>query len=254
MDEKISYQSLFISKKKFKNLREYPKFAQTLTMEKSFGISYQFVSLHVKQTKFFFFIFFFIFIFSNKMITTCPAGLTYIPNLLTLEEESKVIEFLHKQIWDSSEIKRETQHFGTKYKYNKNSIQIGVPPIPQEFQFLLDRIATYTNQKFDQAIVNRYKIGEGIGAHIDDPKLYDDVVVSISLLSNIPMIFTNRKQKMYFVQVLERFSAVILEKESRYEWTHCIKSSKFDNGIARRERISITFRKMREIEQKRKQM
>jgi alkylated DNA repair dioxygenase AlkB len=186
------------------------------------------------------------------MDTSAPSGLTYIPNFITLEQESKLVQFLHSQTWDSSEIKRETQHFGTKYKYNKSSMSIVVPPIPQEFQFLMEKMVEYGS--FDQAIVNRYQIGEGIGAHIDDPKLYDDVVVSISLLSDIPMIFTNRKQKRYFIQTLERFSAVILQKESRYEWTHCIKPAKSDNGIPRQERISITFRKMRHIEQKRKQI
>jgi alkylated DNA repair dioxygenase AlkB len=183
---------------------------------------------------------------------TAPPGLTYIPNFLNLEEESKLIDFLHAQTWDSSEIKRETQHFGTKYMYSKNSMPVVVPPIPQEFQFLIERLAQYTDQIFDQAIVNRYKVGEGIGAHTDDRKLYDDVVVSISLLSTLPMIFTNRKQN--YIQLLERFSAVILEKEARYEWKHCIKPVLYDNGIPRSERISITFRKMRKLEQKRKQM
>jgi alkylated DNA repair dioxygenase AlkB len=167
----------------------------------------------------------------------------YLPNFLNAEEESNLIEFLHAQEWDSSEIKRETQHFGHKYHYRKNTLPVQVPPIPTEFRFLLDRLVPHTSQEFDQAIVNRYQPGEGIGAHIDDPKLYDDVVVSISLLSEIPMVFHSRHGT--YVQQLERFSAVILDKEARYRWTHCIQPRMMDGDRPRQERISITFRKMR---------
>jgi alkylated DNA repair dioxygenase AlkB len=177
-------------------------------------------------------------------------GLTYIPNFITGEEEQNLLQFLHEQQWDSSEIKRETQHFGKKYSYNKKNTEIEVPPIPIAFNFLLEKLEKITNRKFDQAIVNRYKPGEGIGPHIDDTNIYDDIVVSISLMSTIPMIFTTFKKTL--TQNLERYSAIILEKDARYKWKHQIKSVKKDDGILRKERISITFRILKKSNKKAK--
>lgn len=180
-----------------------------------------------------------------------PKGLTYIDNFISKEEETFILDFLHKQKWESKEIKRQTQQYGYRYSYYKSTSESTlaqeVPPIPKELNFLLERLKEKTTFDFDQLIVNRYFPGEGINPHIDNTDLFDHCVVSISLLSDVPMNFALRDESI-FIQELKRYSAAILEKDARYKWTHSISQVKKD----RKERISLTFRILKN--KKRKQI
>lgn len=164
------------------------------------------------------------------------TGLTYKSNFITEEKSKEIIEFITNQEW-STKLSRRTQQYGYEYVYTKGVTKlVKIQEIPNVLKIFGD--------EFNQIIVNEYEPGQGISAHTDHQKLFGSKIISISLLS--PIIMNFRKGDEKIETVLEPNSCVILEKDSRYEWTHEIPSRKFDiingNKIARMKRISLTFR------------
>ena len=60
--------------------------------------------------------------------------------------------------------------------------------------------------------------------------------------SDISINFT--KNSVEKEVLIEKESLYIMSGESRYKWKHEIKQRKYDNGIPRKRRISVTFRKI----------
>jgi len=169
-------------------------------------------------------------------------GLIYEDNFLTDEEENNLIKFINKQKW-SEKLVRRTQHYGYEYSYNKKNTIIKADPIPQEFNFILEKVNQKFNKNFNQLIINEYKPGQGIAHHIDNIELFDDTIISISLGSSYPMIFSLDDNN--YSKKLKRKSLVALTGEARYKWSHSIPSRKSDDGVDRGIRISLTFRKIK---------
>jgi len=168
-------------------------------------------------------------------------GLTYIKDFITEKEESDLLDFINSMEWNN-DLSRKTQHYGYKYNYNlKNSLEKTIA-IPNEFHSILNKLNEHFNITFDQLIVNYYEPGQGISPHIDNIKLFDDTVVSISMGSNCIMKFT-KKEEHHDIN-LERCSLVALQGDIRYKWKHSIPSRKSDNKEMRGNRISLTFRKL----------
>jgi alkylated DNA repair dioxygenase AlkB len=168
-------------------------------------------------------------------------GLTYIRDFITEKEESDLITFINSMEWNN-DLSRKTQHYGYKYNYNlKNTLEKTVS-IPNEFTFILNTLKHKFNKEFNQLIINHYEPGQGISPHIDNIKLFDNTVVSISMGSNCIMKFTKKDTTQEIL--LERCSLVALQGDARYKWKHSIPSRKSDNKEMRCERISLTFRKV----------
>ena len=168
-------------------------------------------------------------------------GLTYIKDFITEKEESDLITFINSMEWNN-DLSRKTQHYGYKYNYNlKNTLEKTVA-IPNEITFILNILQHKFNKEFNQLIINHYEPGQGISPHIDNIKLFDDTIVSISMGSNCIMKFTKKEE--YHDIMLERCSLVALQGDARYKWKHSIPSRKSDNKEMRGERISLTFRKL----------
>ena len=113
--------------------------------------------------------------------------------------------------------------------------------MPKYCKILANHIETSLKLKknyFDQVIINRYKIGQGIKRHTDDRKVFGATIVSISLMANTIMTFGNGKKNIDLR--LPRNSAVCLQRQSRYYWTHEIQG-----GNIEQERISITLRRIK---------
>jgi len=174
--------------------------------------------------------------FSAK--TKVPEGLIYLDDFLTEEEQKSFVEFIDKQVWDTS-ISRRTQHYGHRYNYNNKAVSDEkIPEIPEIFHKLLEKLAPYfDNIKPDQMIINEYNPGQGIGAHIDHLINFGPVVASISLLSSVEMEF--RLKDQVYLKKLKPLSAVILTGPARLKWTHAIKPKN-----VKFRRISLTFRTM----------
>jgi alkylated DNA repair dioxygenase AlkB len=155
----------------------------------------------------------------------------------------------------NTQLSRRTQHYGYVYPYgtkiSKSSQMEKTTPIPKSFIQLVNecKIKGMINNdyNFDQAIVNEYQPGQGISPHCDDTNLFDDIIISFSLLSTYNMVFSKDEQKI--VISLNRGSALLLTGESRYMRSHSIEKRKTDEiggkRVKRERRISITLRKLK---------
>lgn len=185
----------------------------------------------------------------SKML---PVGLTYIPNVLSVDEQTEVIRFCFAQGWDDT-LKRKTQQYGYRYDYGGGPLtrceEIPVP-IMELFLNQIKRgnsnLAELAVKSLpDQVIVNHYEPGQGISAHSDDYRRFGDTIVIFSLMHPVCMNFTHDTHSPVEL-LLESGSILIMQGESRYNWKHEIKPRMSDviNGkrTRRNVRISVTFR------------
>lgn len=148
---------------------------------------------------------------------------------------------------------RRVQHFGYKFKYGRNQIDKdeheGTLPV------FLDRLLTNLSLlpplqglHFDQLTINDYFAGNGIPAHFDTHSPFEEVFVSVSLLSALVMEFKRFDGEERSVYLRER-SVAVFSGEARFAWTHGISCRKVDSvdGLIqhRSRRLSLTFRKIK---------
>lgn len=186
-----------------------------------------------------------------------PPGLRLILDFVTLEEESKILDKLNwHEEENSGQLKhRKVQHFGYKFRYDTNRVDIDKPiaPIPQEFTFLANLFKNNDCGDFvyNQLTVNHYEPGQGIPPHIDTHSVFEDPILSLSLGSTCVMDF--RRDEKRISLTLPARSLLVMSGETRYAWTHGICPRHNDviidkNGTTTRERntrVSLTFRKVR---------
>ncbi|XP_051169030.1 alkylated DNA repair protein alkB homolog 8 [Leptopilina boulardi] len=197
-----------------------------------------------------------------QMEETCSKflipGLRVIENFLTEEQEEVLLKSI---VWEedddvSSELKhRRVKHFGYKFCYDTNTVNIDDPitPIPQDYHFLqkLFNEAECGGHEFDQITINRYLPGQGIPPHIDTHSVFENTILSLSLGSSSVMDFKRGKEKISIL--LPARSLLIMSDESRYAWSHGIcprhnDTTQNENGTTvqkRGIRTSFTFRKVR---------
>lgn len=122
-----------------------------------------------------------------------------------------------------------------------------VPPSTYDLLF-----PTVSNQS-RQAILNRYKPGEGITPHVDLLKRFGDGIIGVSLGAGCAMDFKEVDGDAHWSIWLPPLSVIVLEGDARYRWTHGIehvqkdwvsKGGSNDEGewINRGLRTSITLR------------
>ena len=166
------------------------------------------------------------------------------------------------------DLSRRVQHYGWKYNYKERSVQPRdyLGPLPAWLRTLADRLVErkIAASDFDQVIVNEYLPGQGIGAHVDQPAMFAEEIVTVSLASATTMRFTparhaaSGEKKVQQIRLRPR-SALLLKKEARYDWKHEIPRQKSDvvtsaepggtpcqGGlkfrVPRSRRVSVTFR------------
>lgn len=175
-----------------------------------------------------------------------PLGLSYYPNFITFEYESKLIQQLDSQTFQwSNELKRRVQHYGYKYNYSEKKVakENYLGPLPDIFEPIIEKLRnTIQSKRPNQIIVNEYLPGQGIGKHIDCVTCFEEQICSLSLGSNCEMEFEEVGTGNFQVTLLERCSLISLKGPARYNWQHSIKPKLSDNGIKRSRRISLTFR------------
>lgn len=178
-------------------------------------------------------------------------SLTLYKNFLTDEQEQKLYNYIDNLQWDTKTLKRHIQQYGYSYVYN-TKISFSTKLTKLNTLPLLDCLSELL-YKFNimsvlpnQQIINKYLPGEGIAGH-SDALIFDKSISTLSLRSDIIMIFTNKETKEQKEVLLPRKSLLVLEDNSRYNWNHEIKPRKSDkiNGktVKRNTRISITFRR-----------
>lgn len=175
-------------------------------------------------------------------------GLTIYENFISVEREQKLLQEIDGSPWDST-LSRRVQQYGYLYNYKhgkQDLTKIGELPRWAEKlnKRLCKRLCTRSNKlvckHFQQVIVNEYEPGQGISAHTDHKTAFGPVIVSISLADDVIMVFQRDDEKVEIN--LPRRSALVLSKQARYEWTHCIPARKKDGTRHRSRRVSITFR------------
>lgn len=179
--------------------------------------------------------------------STSIPGLRYLQNVITPEQQERLIAIIDQQSWLTS-LRRRVQHYGYRYDYKSRSVDASqfLGPLPEwSLPFLkqlqADRIIEHT---LDQLIINEYEPGQGISPHIDCRPCFGEVILSLTLGSTCVMEFTRAEEKVALL--LEPRSLVIMQGEARHMWKHGIPARKTDQyeGKAweRGRRLSLTFR------------
>jgi alkylated DNA repair dioxygenase AlkB len=187
--------------------------------------------------------------------TTAVPGLFYFPDFLTAESTAQLMQFLEaipEATADSGHIDgsawqragpalRRVLHFGYRYPYSRALRLTPTTPIPELMQNVITQLRQLPGlEQFtpDQAIINRYETGQGIGAHTDHTRLFGDVVVSITLGASGTMVFRRAGETPCFVHV-QSGSAYMMSGDARWLWTH-----EMQPNSSAMPRYSITFRQV----------
>ena len=176
-----------------------------------------------------------------------PPGLSYVPGFLTADMQASLLTQIDAMPWNC-ELQRRVQHYGYRYDYKTrridDSMYLGVlPRFACELTSLLERVPSYA-QDSDQLIVNEYLPGQGISAHVDCETCFNDRVAAISLGGACEMELRELKTKRRVFVTLQPGSLLAMTGDARYRWSHQIRARLRDDGIPRRRRVSLTFRKV----------
>lgn len=175
-----------------------------------------------------------------------PAGLTYQPELVNLDEERSLLAALvaldFREVRMHGQIARRTvRHFGFDYDYG--SFQLTeAEALPVELHEVRERCAGLAGvpvTTLAQALITRYPPGSVIGWHRDAPA-FGPTVVGLSLGSACLLRFQRGKadhRRVYEVELAPR-SAYVLAGAARSSWQHSIPP-------VPDLRFSITFRQLR---------
>lgn len=173
------------------------------------------------------------------------AGLSYFEEVLRSEEQQRILDEIDARPWLHA-LRRRVQQYGYQYDYKARAIDhtMYLGPLP-EFALriaeqLLDRGLIV--ELPDQLIVNEYLPGQGIAPHIDCVACFKNTIVTVSLGSPVVMDFTSVATGERRSLRLAPGSVLILRDEARYHWKHAIAPRKFDQGVRRERRVSLTFR------------
>jgi alkylated DNA repair dioxygenase AlkB len=187
---------------------------------------------------------------SNEALAAPPVpGLTYLPDYLGPDEHDRLVATIDRQAW-LTDLQRRVQHHGYRYDYKARKVarDFYLGPLPDwaaEVGARLHREGWFATPP-DQLIVNEYQPGQGISRHVDCVPCFGPTVVSLSLGSTCVMELAEAKTKWKVPLLLAPRSAVVLQGEARYRWTHAVPARKRDafggQTYPRSRRLSLTFR------------
>lgn len=181
-------------------------------------------------------------------------GLLYIRDFLSESEEAELVEIIDKAEW-RKDLQRRVQHYGWRYDYKARRVDASMRlgSLPAWAVNLAERLLAQglVTQLPDQVIVNEYCGKQGISKHVDCVPCFADGIAMISLLESWEMIFKEERRDRKVTQLLERRSVAVLTGDARYHWSHEIPARvREPSGVRRTRRISVTFRKVKEAEER----
>ncbi len=178
-------------------------------------------------------------------------GLLYVPEYLTAAEHDDLVRAIDAAGW-RTDLSRRTQQYDYVYEHKARLLHADdhLGPLPDWLAPFARRLAEdgLMDSVPDQAILNEYEPGQGIGKHVDATPAFGPVVVSVSLLSTAAMELKRGEGPAaeQISVVLEPRSALTLRGPARYEWRHGVPARRTDiiGGVAvpRSRRVSVTFR------------
>lgn len=177
-----------------------------------------------------------------------PNGLSVIIDAIDVKQEAQVLAWIRelpKEKFDAAAARRIYQ-CGYIYDYKTHTVsKERVDAIP-EFLLALRPELKHMNQ----LIVNVYKPGQRIGAHVDAKDwgnvkryLHDtmchvgNLIAGLSLGADATMIFRKDGEKSVEV-FLPRRSLLLMQDDARWSWTHELHHPR----SARERRVSLTYR------------
>lgn len=174
-------------------------------------------------------------------------GLSYIEDWISPAHEAELIAQIDTCAW-STELKRRVQHYGYRYDYSARQIKpdLYLAPLPDWALSLAQRLVEQGlfSVMPDQVIINEYRPGQGIAAHVDCVPCFGATIASLSLGAACVMEFSRETEK--HSQLLAPRSLLMLSDDARYVWKHGIAARKTDRiagqTIPRARRLSLTFR------------
>jgi alkylated DNA repair dioxygenase AlkB len=171
-----------------------------------------------------------------------PPGFRYHREFLTVDEETRLSEFLKTIDLRPFEFhgftgNRRVASYGFRYDFTKNRVEPAAP-FPELLGSFVPRVAAFAEvlpSDLVQLGVNEYSPGAGIGWHLDKPQFGSVIGISIGGLAK--MRFRRRTPTKWerCNVVLEPRSIYLLSGPSRREWEHSVPA-------VDELRYSVTFR------------
>lgn len=197
-------------------------------------------------------------------------GMHMLYDFISAEEHDQLLQCISaERAGDSGNLARRVVHYGYCFDYARRAVDwTATPtPIPPFITSLAQRLQAtgLIPHPLDQCTVNAYAPGQGIAGHLDNPKVFDSTVVSLSLgapivmnfersdCSDVPCALPQATPAESALPdcvglLLPPASAMVITGRARYAWTHGITKRKTDcvDGVLqpRRHRVSITFRRV----------
>lgn len=186
------------------------------------------------------------------MTSTLPPGARIQPRFVTGDEAGALLAKLDAQPW-RADLRRRVQHYGWRYDYRARRVtpDMALGPMPGWLSPLAGQIGAEPefDAAPDQVIINEYRPGQGISAHIDCAPCFGPAIASLSLGGPCEMVFRNSQSGERRSFMLAPAMLLILSGAARYNWTHEIPARKSDliSGVRqpRTRRVSLTFRTVR---------
>ena len=158
-----------------------------------------------------------------------PEGIRYLPDVLSVEEEQALAHELANLPFKPFDFhgflaKRQVVSFGRRYDYGRRAV-VEAEPFPAFLEPLRRKVAAIFDRPadaFQQALINEYRPGAGIGWHRD--KAQFDEVVGVSLLAPCSLRFRRKAGQTWERASLtvEPRSAYLLSGPARTVWEHSI--------------------------------
>lgn len=181
-----------------------------------------------------------------RLIHTAPAGLTFVPEFITRDEELAFIEEMEGLCWDSVVMhgvaaRRSVVHFGFNYGFETLDLE-ATAPLPHWLRAVQTRAGAAAHidpQLLEQLLVSSYPPGAGIGWHRDAP-MFGEPVIGISLGGKGLMKFRRGQVGDWeiFPLWLPPRSLYLISGAARSAWQHSVMPVKA-------QRYSITWRTVR---------
>ena len=180
-----------------------------------------------------------------------PAGLTVQPEYLSAAQQKALLTKIDESEWSGLGVGgRRVQQYGPVFDHKTRSLVIeGVAEIPEWLDLLASQLVEngIFDKKPDQVIINEYLPGQGIRPHVDRPEFFGNTVVSISLGSAVPIIFSSLEEQDKSIEIYAQPGDLVeFSDEARYRWRHEIPARDSDlvglQDVPRARRVSITFR------------
>jgi DNA N6-methyl adenine demethylase len=179
------------------------------------------------------------------------SGLYIFENIVSAEEESRIIEFLDNPapfpLWIDSQSGRRKQDYGPRRNFKKKKVKPAkIPSMPLAFKpvfgAIMAEVEKCTNTPYKIAEVSVLEYTEGnlsnFDPHVDDTWLWGDRIAGLNLNSECAMTFVNSEGDCCDVFFPQR-SFFLMSGECRYNWMHGIRPDRVHGR-----RISLTFREL----------